>query len=301
MQKRIDSLQHGVAVALVAALLVSACDSREPPAAGPPAPANVAAAAPETAAASAGPAEAPEVTVQRAVVSERLPYAEVGDRLVYGHFVFPSDMLEPLPAVIVIHEWWGLDETVKAMSDRLAAEGYIVLAVDLFDGKVTAAPEIARQMMLRVLERPETAEENIRQAFDFVNSVAGAPRVATLGWDFGGGWSLNAAMLFPEELDASVIYYGQVTSDTDRLSGVKAPVLGLFGGRDSVISEQSVRGFEDALNELGVRNEIHVFPAAGHAFANPAARNYDAAVAEDAWQKTLQFLNRNLYVAASDG
>jgi carboxymethylenebutenolidase len=196
------------------ALLFTACDSTTPEAdsadveAGR---ANVEAMSQEHATDTAEPSPATEIAPARPVVSERLPYAEVDDELVYGHFVFPADMVDPLPAVIVIHEWWGLNDNVRAMADRLAGEGYIVLAVDLFGGKSTTSRELARQQMLQVVENAAAANENIRQAFEFLSATAGAPRVGSLGWCFGGGWSLNTAMLFPEDLDAAVIYYGQVT------------------------------------------------------------------------------------------
>ena len=152
-----------------------------------------------------------------AVISERLPYAEVNDQLVYGYFVFPSDMVEPLPAVIVIHEWWGLNDNVRAMADRLASEGYIVLAVDLYAGKTATNAEVARHMMLSVVENTKAATQNIRKAYQFVSETAGAPRIGSLGWCFGGGWSLTTAMLFPDDLDATVIYYGRVTDDEEKL------------------------------------------------------------------------------------
>ena len=135
--------------------------------------------------------------LQRAVVAETLPYAEVDEELVYGHFVFPADMVDPLPGVIVIHEWWGLNDDVRAMADRIAAEGYVVLAVDLFGGQSTQSPGDARAMMVRVIENPELADENIRQAYQFLVDSGQAPRIGALGWDFGGGWSLNTAILFP--------------------------------------------------------------------------------------------------------
>ena len=97
------------------------------------------------------------ISPQRAVVTERLPYAEVDNELVYGHFAFPADMVDPLPALIVIHEWWGLDDGVRAMADRLAAEGFVVLAVDLFEGKSTLIPSGARAQMLKVVENPANA------------------------------------------------------------------------------------------------------------------------------------------------
>ena len=251
----------------------------------------------DTTDASAGAQIAP----QRSVVSDRLAYAEVDDALVYGYFVFPSDMVEPLAAIIVIHEWWGLNDNVRAMADRLAAEGYIVLAVDLYGGKVASSAADARKLMLSVSENAELASENIRQAYNFVSSAAGAPRIGSLGWCFGGGWSLNTAMLFPDELDAAVIYYGRVTGDEDLLRPVNAPILGLFGAEDTGISVESVRQFEAALERLRKRYEIHVFPGAGHAFANPTGNNYNADVAELAWEKTLEFLHQYLVVAGEAG
>jgi len=239
------------------------------------------------------------VAPQHAVVSERLPYAEVGDELVYGYFVFPSDMLEPLPAVIMIHEWWGLNDNIRAMADRLAGEGYIVLAVDLYNGEVATSPAEARQLMLHATERPQQAEENIRQAYSFVSETAGAPRVASLGWCFGGGWSLNTAMLFPNELDAAVIYYGQVTDDEEQLGRLNVPILGLFGALDAGIKVASVQAFDAALERLRKPHDIHIYPDADHAFANPTGNAYNAAVADDAWQKTLDFLAENLVVTTA--
>jgi carboxymethylenebutenolidase len=250
----------------------------------------------DTTDASAGARIAP----QRSVVSDRLAYAEVGDELVYGYFVFPSDMVEPLAAILVIHEWWGLNDNTRAMSDRLAAEGYIVLAIDLFGGKIATSVDEARQLVLTTIENRELASENIRQAYDFVSSAAGAPRIGSLGWCFGGGWSLNTAMLFPDQLDAAVIYYGQVTGDEELLRPINAPILGLFGADDSAISVESVQQFQAALEHLRKRHEIHIFPGAKHAFANPTGNAYNADVAEDAWEKTLEFLHYNLIVAGDE-
>ena len=244
----------------------------------------------------ATPSAAADVPLERAVVAETLPYAEVGDELVYGHFVFPADMVDPLPALLVLHEWWGLNDGVRAMADRFAAEGYIVLAVDLFGGKSAATAAEARGLMLEVVENPEDANENIRQAFNFVRETAGAPAIGSLGWCFGGGWSLNTALLFPDDLDAAVIYYGQVTDDEDKLRPVNVPILGLFGENDRGIKVEAVRAFEKALENLRKDYEIEVYSGVGHAFANPTGNNYNAAVAEQAWERALEFLNRHLSV-----
>ena len=291
------------AIILSGLLFVAACDSggrgdsSTPNADQQAALDNVEAMAAEHANDTTEPSAAAQVAPRRAVISERLPYAEVDDQLVYGHFVFPSDMVEPLPAIIMIHEWWGLNDNVRAMADRLAGEGYIVLAVDLFDGAVAPTVGEARQLMLRVVEDRESASENIRQAYEFVNTIAAAPRIASLGWCFGGGWSLNTAMLFPNELDAAVIYYGQVTDDEDQLRPLDVPILGLFGAADTGIKVKSVRAFEGALERLRKPHEIHIYPGAKHAFANPTGNAYDATAAEDAWEKTLVFLRANLVAA----
>lgn len=244
----------------------------------------------DTTAASAGAQTAPG----RAVISEDMPYAEMGDQLVYGYFVAPADMFEPLPAVIMIHEWWGLNDNIRAMADRLAAEGFIVLAIDLYGGETAATPAEARNLMLAVVEDPDSANDNIRDAYKFVSETAGAPRVGSLGWCFGGGWSLNTAQLFPDELDASVIYYGQVTDDEDKLRPINSPILGLFAANDRGIKVASVDAFGEALQRLRKEHEIHVYPGVGHAFANPTGNNYNAAAADDAWERTLEFLDAHL-------
>lgn len=246
------------------------------------------------------PSPASEGAPARTVISEELPYGEVNNELVYGHFALPEDMVEPLPAVIVIHEWWGLNDNIRAMADRLAGEGYIVLAVDLFGGEVAESPADARLLMQRAIENPDAAISNLEQALAFVEEVAEAPGIATLGWCFGGGWSLNAALRFPSTLDAAVIYYGQVTDDPEKLEALSSPVLGFFGAEDRGIRVDSVRAFETALDTLDKDATIYVYPGVGHAFANPTGRNYDATAAEDAWAKTLDFLNQELVSSASE-
>ena len=283
-------------------MLLTACDSGslDSPTEQDAATATVEAMAPEQAEATNEASADAQLAPRRAVVVERLPYAEVDDELVYGHFVFPADMIEPLAAIVVIHEWWGLNDNIRAMAERLAGEGYIVLAVDLFGGKVATSPEGARRLMIPVVENPESASENMRQAYEFVNATAGAPRIASLGWSFGGGWSMNTAIMFPDELDAVVIYYGHVSADEDKLRPVDVPILGLFGAEDQSISVESVRAFEAALERLRKNYEIQIYPGAGHAFANPKGANYNAAAADDAWKRTLRFLGQNLS-AGADG
>lgn len=229
----------------------------------------------------------------RPVDSETLAYADVNDKLVYGYFAFPTDMVEPLPAVIVVHDWWGLNDDTRSTANRLAAEGYMVLAIDLYGGETVSEIRAAREKMITVVEDPRSVEENISQALEFV-AIAGAPGTAALGWGFGGSWSLSAARLFPEEIDAAVIYYGQVPTDEDVLRPIKGPILGLFGAKDRGISPESVAKFEAAMERLRKPVSIHMYPQAGHAFADPARTNYDEKIAEISWRHTVEFLAQNL-------
>lgn len=228
------------------------------------------------------------------VVAEMLPYAEVDEQLVYGYFAFPADMVDPLPGVIVVHERWGLDDGVRALADRIAGQGFVVLAVDLYGGATATDIPGARKLMVGVVENAELANENIRQAYQFLIDSGQAPRIASLGWSFGGGWALNAAMLFPDELDAAVIYYGQITDSEERLAPVNAPILGLFGENDRGVPAEDVRAFEATLEKLDKEYEIEIYSGVGHAFADPQASNYNAKTAEMAWARVVNFLNEHL-------
>ncbi|MBT5218284.1 MAG: dienelactone hydrolase family protein [Woeseia sp.] len=287
------------AIAIFATLLLTACDSGTDSAATS---GNGADRSDIESLTNAGggsePAESASVEPARPVVAERLPYAEVDEQLVYGHFAFPEDMVDALPGVIVLHERWGLDDGIRALADRIAGQGFVVLAVDLYGGQTATNTTDARDLMVDVVENSELANENIRQAYQFLNETGQAPRIGSLGWSFGGGWALNTAMLFPDDLDATVIYYGQVTDSEARLAPVNTPILGLFGENDRGVTEKMVRAFEDALENLGKEYEIVVYPDAGHAFADPGASNYKERVAEEAWLKVVEFLNDNLVVDA---
>lgn len=284
--------RQSTATFMFLALLLAGCDGGDSQSSGGSATDTPSSAAPMTQTAE-GQGGDGNGNSGRPVDSETLPYADVNEELVYGYFAFPSDMIEPLPAVIVVHDWWGLNDDTRDAANRLAAEGYMVLAVDLYGGETVTRADEAREKMISVVESTDDVEENIRQALLFVD-IAGAPSTAALGWGFGGGWSLNLAIRFPEELDAIVIYYGQVTDDEGRLDAIQAPVLGLFGERDRGINVETVRNFEAAMQRLRKEHSVHVYPDTGHAFADPARSTYDADIVEDAWQRTIDFLAENL-------
>jgi carboxymethylenebutenolidase len=143
-------------------------------------------------------------------------------------------------------------------------------------------------------QSPAPAEENLRQAYRYLERETGAPRIGTIGWCMGGNWSLRTALLLPKELDAAVIYYGTVTFSEQELAALQMPVLGLFGSKDPVIPLNTVTAFESNMRRLGKSVDVHVYEGAQHAFANPSGTSYQAEAAEDSWRRTTAFLARHL-------
>lgn len=225
------------------------------------------------------------------VTSETVTYATVDGNEVQGYLARPAGM-DDAPGLIVIHEWWGLNDNVRKMADKLAGEGYTALAVDLYNGASADSPEKARELVQSVDD--DLAHQNLRQAYAYLTDKAGAGHVGTIGWCFGGGWSLKTALLMPEEIDATVIYYGRLVTDSERLATLDMPILGLFGAEDTGIPVSSVREFEQALQELDKNVEIHVYDGAGHAFANPSGSRYQEEAATKAWAETTDFLASHL-------
>ena len=202
------------------------------------------------------------------------------------------------PAVVMIHEWWGLNENIKNMAESLAKEGYVVLAVDLYNGQVANTTESAQNLVSKVRENPSESINNLQHAVRYLASLenVNSSKIASLGWCFGGGQSLQLALNtepgYP--LAATIIYYGNLVSDQESLSKIKWPVLGIFGDQDKSIPVDSVKQFEDALNTNGITNEIYIYKGVGHAFANPSGDNYAPQETQDAWQKTVSFLEKYL-------
>jgi carboxymethylenebutenolidase len=225
-------------------------------------------------------------------------YATVDGKPVHGYLAQPKTATGPLPAVIVIHEWWGLNENITHMADRLAGEGYTALAVDLYGGQSTAEPAGAEALMKQVFANTGAAESNLRQAYGYLHDTEHAPRIGVIGWCFGGGWALQTALMLPDKINATVMYYGRPVDDVAALSKLKMPLIGFFGEEDRGITVKDVKAFQRALKRAHVKADIHEYPGAGHAFANPSGQNYRPAAASDAWRRTVAFLERYLKPAA---
>ncbi len=204
--------------------------------------------------------------------------------------------IKEFPGIVMIHEWWGLNENIKNMANSLAKEGYVVLAVDLYSGQVTDAADIAKTLVSNVRSNPSEAISNLQSAVRYLASLenVNSSKIASLGWCFGGGQSLQLALNTEPEypLAATIIYYGNLVTDQESISKIKWPVLGIFGDQDQSISVNDVKNFEKMITSTGIPNEIYIYEGVGHAFANPSGDNYAPKETVDAWQKTLAFLNK---------
>lgn len=222
-----------------------------------------------------------------------------------GYLVYPSSSNEnksgnnngTLPAVVMIHENKGLNDHIKNMANLLARNGYVVLAVDLFNGEVTTDRNRSSELTQYIRDNPDIATANLQSAVKYLASLpnVNAEKIASLGWCFGGAQSLHLALNSQDHpLAATIIYYGRLITDNATLAKIKWPVLGIFGDQDSSIPVDTVKAFESALNSNNIPNEIYIFKGVGHAFANPSGDNYAPTETKDAWDKTLSFLDKHL-------
>jgi carboxymethylenebutenolidase len=282
---------------IAACAALDGCGSSEEPAAAAPTPSAAPTAAEQQ---PAAPAPVPAVAAPALPVLEQtLAYGEGRRTNLVGYLAMPQDAAEPLPGIIVIHEWWGLNDDIKAMTRRLAGEGYVALAVDLYNGKTASTPDVADALMTDVYADPDGTRRNLQQAYDYLEKYAFAPRIATIGWDLGGEWSLQTALQYPGALDAAVMYYGHgVFTDRDRLAPLNVPLLGFYGGDDKSIPVRQVQEFRAKLLELGKNAEVLIVSHADHSFANPSSASYNEKAANESWATTLAFLERHLKLDA---
>jgi carboxymethylenebutenolidase len=200
----------------------------------------------------------------------------------------------PFPALILIHEWWGLNDWIKKDAEEFADSGYVALAVDLYHGKSATAPEEARKLSGSVQQ--EQAETDLRSAFDYLSDMkeVDKTKIGSIGWCMGGKYSLIAALNIPD-LSACVICYGRLVTDAGTLKKINCPVLGIFGENDQSITPATVRIFKESLDGEGIKNKITVYPGVGHAFMNPGNSGlYNKNSSQKAWEEIYTFLDSYL-------
>jgi carboxymethylenebutenolidase len=229
-----------------------------------------------------------------AAAGEQTVSFKSGDEMASGLLVTPEGR-GPFPGVVVIQEWWGLNDWVKNQARALATEGYVVLAPDLYRGKVATKQEDAHQLMMGT--PPDRAVRDVQGAFATLHARTDVKkdRIGVVGWCMGGGYALRFATTEPA-LAAVVAYYGTPPSDPAALAAIKAPVLGNYGAEDKGPSPELVRAFEAAMKKAGKSIDVKLYEGAGHAFANVDNPwgGYRKEAAQDAWARTTAFFARYL-------
>jgi carboxymethylenebutenolidase len=222
---------------------------------------------------------------------------KVGDETVQAYLAQPKPA-GPHPGVVVIQEWWGLNDQIKGVADRVAALGYAAIVPDLYRGKVAADPELAHELMRGLNET--RAVDIIKGAAAYLRGLPGAKdaAVGTVGFCMGGGLSLMAA-LKGANVQAAAMFYGKVETTADAVAPLRAPVLGLFGADDRGIPVEDVKKFEAALKQAGKDATIVVYPGAGHAFFNQERPSYVPEAAGNAWERLKEFFAKNLNAKAA--
>jgi carboxymethylenebutenolidase len=220
-----------------------------------------------------------------------------GDEEIKGFLAVP-DGAGPHPGIVVIQEWWGLTDWIKENAKRLADQGYVALAPDLYRGKVASNPNQAMQLMRGMPQ--DRAVRDLKAAVDVLahRDDVDKQRLGSIGWCMGGGYSLQLA-LHDDRIKACAMCYGRVVTDPAELKSLNATVLGVFGEEDMGIKPADVRKFEEALKEAGKKTAgIHEYKA-GHGFMRPPSSDlpnqaYREAEAKDAWQQIDKFFASTL-------
>jgi carboxymethylenebutenolidase len=194
--------------------------------------------------------------------------------------------------VIVIQEWWGLNDQIKDIADRFAAQGYHALAPDLYHGVVVTEPDEAGKLLMAL--NIEQAAKDMRGAINHLRELTGKP-VGTIGFCMGGALSLFAACDNPDSVGACIDFYGGHPAVKPNLAALQAPVLGIFAEKDGFVSPQVVQALDEQLTAAGKAHDFTIYPGTNHAFFNDARPEvYDADASADAWRKSLAFFAQHL-------
>jgi carboxymethylenebutenolidase len=216
-----------------------------------------------------------------------------GDETVHALLYQPAGH-GPHPALIVIHEWWGLNDWIKQQAQHFADQGYVTLAVDLYRGKVATDAETAHELMRGLPQ--DRGVRDLTSAADWLSHRDNVDprRIGAIGWCMGGGFAAQLAVADPS-LRAVVINYGSLPTDKAALQGIHAAVMGNFGAQDRGITPEDVHAFQAAMESLGKSVDSKEYPDAGHAFENPGnTGGYRPADAQDAAERYDRFLAEHL-------
>ncbi|HKV03589.1 MAG TPA: dienelactone hydrolase family protein [Candidatus Acidoferrales bacterium] len=211
-----------------------------------------------------------------------------------GGFLATPEKPGRYPALVVIHEWWGLTDWIKEQAQKLAAQGYVALAVDLYRGKTATDPEAAHELMRGLPQ--DRAVSDLKAAFAYLATRKDVDRdhIGSIGWCMGGGFSLQLAIHEPR-LAACVVNYGALPTDPNDIQQIYAPLLGNFGAEDRGITPADVQAFEKTMKDMKRRVDLKIYDGAGHGFENPTnTAGYRPEATADAWARTLAFLSKTM-------
>jgi carboxymethylenebutenolidase len=216
-----------------------------------------------------------------------------GDETISGFLALP-DASGRHPGIVVIHEWWGLNDWVKEETEKLAKQGYVALAVDLYRGKVANDPSMAHELMRGLPQ--DRAVRDMEAAFNFLAARpdVDAKKIGSIGWCMGGGLSMQLAVHEPR-LAACVVNYGSMPTDPAAIAAIHAPVLGNFGAEDHGIPPSDVQAFQKAMQASGKSIDVKIYDGAGHGFQNPNNKDgYRPDATADAWARIVAFYTKTL-------
>ena len=231
---------------------------------------------------------------------------EPGISLYASKFENPDHKIRPV--ILLLPEWWGMTSQMMVLADDFAESGFAAYALDLYGGRVAQNPYEASELM-RSLPEAE-ALEKIRKALDFLQKKApylpkevplghavepglDGNRIGVIGWSMGGGLALKIAAM-DDRVKAVAVYYGKFSEDDSELSKLKAPILGIFAGKDPVISRSEIENFKHRLDLLGKRSELLIYENAEHSFMDWHIEAYQSEDVKDSWDKTVLFFRSNL-------
>lgn len=216
-----------------------------------------------------------------------------GEDTVHAYLSIPEGK-DTVPAIILIHEWWGLTDWMKQNARSFARNGYAALALDLYRGKVTTLPDEARKMKT---ELPKArVSQDVRAAFRFLQQQQNISpeKIGAIGWCMGGEYSLKAAAEI-SELASTIVVYGELLNDSSSIKAINCPVLGIFGEADASVTPAKVKVFQDAALSYEKQFEMEMYPNARHAFMNPNNEaGYSVLAASGAWIRIFTFIEKTL-------
>lgn len=271
-----------------AQLLLAACGSL--PASSPPPPVV------EDTPSTVTPAD--RAAAEEGLITEQVQYPGDEHGSLMGYLARP-DQDTPSPAVVVIQEWWGLNENIKDITRRFAREGFVSLAPDLYNGVVTTEPDEARKLVLEL--DMQVAVREIGQAISFLlqQPYTAGNKVGIVGFCMGGRLVLQTVRS-NDQIGAAVALYGTPLTP-EEAAEVKSPVLGLYGAADNGIPVADIRAMENAFEEQQIIHEIHIYDGSGHAFFNDTRDSYNPDAAADAWVRMLDWFDTHLQQTSSNG